>query len=166
MLNFNSFSRKSGLKHYHGVFFARKTIFYFKMLDRNYTKMDKNSNLSTPVRNITLKIWDLFFDLMRMETKLQQKLFDKGTLTWKNESHTQNEQQPNEMKKQNKINDFVNNPFQFDFFLVLLYYTGPTFLTLKVAAYLKFCHRSKFQASVSFSSIFVTDYVHIGYRNP
>ena len=78
--------------------------------------MDKNSNLSTPVRNITLKIWDLFFDLMQKETKLQQKLFDKGTLTWKNESHTQNEKQPNEMKKQNKMNDFVNNPFQFDFF--------------------------------------------------
>ena len=53
---------------------------------------------------------------MQKETKLQQKLFDKGTLTWKNESHTQNEKQPKEMKKQNKMNDFANNPFQFDFF--------------------------------------------------
>ena len=51
---------------------------------------------------------------MKVETKLQQKLFDKRTLTWKNESHAKNEQ--NRIKAILRIFDFVNNPIQFDFF--------------------------------------------------
>ena len=72
---------------------------------------------------------------MKKETKLQQKLFDKRTLTWKNENHAKNEQ--NRIKAILRIFDFVNNPIQFDFiFFVILCYTGPgpNFLTLKVAA--------------------------------
>ena len=57
------------------------------MLDRNYTTMDKNSNLSNKKYNFkNLR----FFELMQKETKLQQKLFDKETLIWKNEGHAQN----------------------------------------------------------------------------
>ena len=56
-------------------------------MDRNYTTMDKNSNLSNKKYNFkNLR----FFELMQKETKLQQKLFDKETLIWKNEGHAQN----------------------------------------------------------------------------
>ena len=73
---------------------------------------------------------------MKKDKKLQQKLFDKRILTWKNENHAKNEQ--NRIKAILRIFDFVNNPIQFDFFFlcVILCYTGPgpNFLTLKVVA--------------------------------
>ena len=99
---------------------------------------------------------------MQKEIKLQQKLFDKETLTWKNKGHAQNEQ--NRVKEILRIFDFVDNPIQFDFFV---WFYIILVQTLKVAAYLRFCHWSKFQASVSFPSLFITYYVHIGIiRNP
>lgn len=52
---------------------------------------------------------------MQKEIKLQQKLFDKETLTWKNKGHAQNEQ--NRVKEILRIFDFVDNPIQFDFFV-------------------------------------------------
>ena len=109
-LKFNSFSWKLGLKHYHGV---EKLLFIWNCwaeITPQWTKI-----VISPVRNITLKIWHLFFELMKIETKLQQKLFDKRTLTWKNESHAKNEQ--NRIKAILRIFDFVNNPIQFEFFL-------------------------------------------------
>ena len=104
MLKFNSFSKTTTL-----FLFARKTTFYLKLLDRNYTAMDKNSNLSSQKYN---------FKIMKIETKLQQKLFNRGTLTWENENHAEHEQK--RIKAILRIFDLVNNPIQFDFFFFFL----------------------------------------------
>ena len=70
--------------------------------------MDKNSNLSSQKYN---------FKIMKIETKLLQKLFNKGTLTWENENHAEHEQK--RIKAILRIFDFVNNPIQFEFFFLL-----------------------------------------------
>ena len=117
--------------------------------------MDKNSNLSSQKYN---------FKIMKIETKLKQKLFDKGTLTWKNESHAENEQKI--IKAVLRIFDFVSNLIQFESFFCdfVLYWSWSNIFDFKGSSILKFCHWSKFQVNVSFSSIFIIDYVHIGYN--
>ena len=72
-------------------FFARKTTFYFQMLDIiNVTTKDKNITVSS-LWNRILKIWDTLFELMQIETWWNKNYFIffcnvqlelwKGTLT-------------------------------------------------------------------------------------
>ena len=119
----------------------------------------------SPVRNISLKIWDLLFELMKKETKLQQKLFDKRTLTWKNENHVKNEQ--NRIKAILRIFDFVNNPIQFDFIFFcdfVLYWSWSKLFDFKGSSITYVLPLVKFRTGVSFSYIFIIDYVHIWYN--
>ena len=65
-----------------GVFFARKITFWLKMSDRINTMRDKNFDISmSPGRNRILKIWDILFELIQIET-MQQKLLLNFFVAW------------------------------------------------------------------------------------
>ena len=83
-------------------FFARKTTFYLQMLDIiNDTTKDKNITVSS-LWNRILKIWDMLFELIQIETQWNKNYFKffcnvqlelwNGTLTLNKKSHGQNQQ--------------------------------------------------------------------------
>ena len=129
--------------------FARKTNFYLQILDIiNDTTKDKNITVSS-LRNRILKIWDTLFELMQIETQWNKNYFIFFvTCSWsfgKEDWLGTRKVTPKINKKYLKkifleIFDLLPIPSKRQLFIkrvVILYYTGSNFLTLKVATYLK-----------------------------
>ena len=129
--------------------FARRTNFYLQILDIiNDTTKDINITVSS-LRNRILKIWDTLFELMQIETQWNKNCFIFFvTCSWSSgKEHWLGTRKvtPKIKKKYLKkifveIFDLLSIPSKRQLFIkrvVILYYTGSNFLTLKVATYLK-----------------------------